>query len=389
MVGISIFPLKLKTILSPSWTSFRWGVAVVILMGLTDSGVSSVKVLPVQNVNPKSAKAIHQALTDPDLMVRSEAWDVVLSDRDPAWIPYLKTWALEDHRELKARAVTELARMTNVEAMKALMEIAQATTDMETKGVAIEGLSQFQDERVIPILAKAIREGEAHHPAMVWRALTALGGFGHVDACRAVAAFLRSENPDFRWYAAKLLASMKEGGGLSVLEEALISNPFPEVRQQAVLGLAVSGEARVTETLEKGLQDTDERVRIQAAGALRDGVGTALELPGTWKPRGKKEDYHEMIRRLLDSHPPHEFIKEIDRLETPRRLQAILVLSALEYSDPSRKAEVFKALRNLRMTHKGSRLPLSVGEAIRQTLEIIGRRYVNPTPSRRPPVVPR
>ncbi|HSJ85878.1 MAG TPA: HEAT repeat domain-containing protein [Anaerolineales bacterium] len=86
------------------------------------------------------------------------------------------------------------------------------------------------------------------------------------DAIPSVLDLTKSSDVDTRWWALRTLASMP-----SARTEMLIpflSDPAPEIRQCAALGLAIKTDESAVESLVQALQDADSMVSSLAGNAL-------------------------------------------------------------------------------------------------------------------------
>lgn len=86
------------------------------------------------------------------------------------------------------------------------------------------------------------------------------------DAISSVLDLTKSSDVDTRWWALRTLASMP-----SARTEMLIpflSDPAPEIRQCAALGLAIKTDESAVESLVQALQDADSMVSSLAGNAL-------------------------------------------------------------------------------------------------------------------------
>ena len=86
------------------------------------------------------------------------------------------------------------------------------------------------------------------------------------DAIPSVLDLTKSSDVDTRWWALRTLASMP-----SARTEMLIpflSDPAPEIRQCAALGLAIKTDESAVESLVQALQDADAMVSSLAGNAL-------------------------------------------------------------------------------------------------------------------------
>jgi HEAT repeat protein len=87
------------------------------------------------------------------------------------------------------------------------------------------------------------------------------------DAIPALMDLGLNPDPDTRWWAVRTLAQTPQTPTESLLP-FLLTDPAPEVRQCAALGLAVKADAKAISPLVQALSDTDSMTAGLAANAL-------------------------------------------------------------------------------------------------------------------------
>jgi HEAT repeat protein len=131
------------------------------------------------------------------------------------------------------------------------------------RGVAAGSLGRLGIKDNRPLLQPLLRDPSLHVRASAAEALLRLGD---TSAILLIADLARHPDPSIRGAAAQALSGATDKQALSVLQTLLQDQqPMPRLMAAKALGKQPAGALPL---LLKGLQDTDEAVRIAAAGSV-------------------------------------------------------------------------------------------------------------------------
>ncbi len=218
-------------------------------------------------------------------------------------IPAL-TRALDDETAyIRCWAASTLGVSYNSQAIPPLL-FALQDEDASVRGAAAWVLHWFPDPRVVTALIAALRDADASvREYVVW----ALGRLGDPRAYEPVRDVLqdRTELPKVRQWAAQTLSGLGDHRAVEVLLKCL-TEPTPEVRLGAVLGLGRLHDVRAVPPLIALLQESteDPKIRAKAIGSLGrlgdpqaiDAIAHAPSAIATLEPRT-----NDILKRLRAS----------------------------------------------------------------------------------------
>lgn len=338
-----------------------------------------------QKVDETTIALIREAFKDREEIVRLRAWAYLRESKDLLLLPLLKELAASEDRRVCMQAVQVIGGMEGGPPVEALVQLIR-TGSPEVRITALSQLNHFQDPRVIPVLREVLTQaGESS--TGVQMAMSALAGIPHREAGRALGTLLLHPDSGLRWMGAWMLGTMGTAGGLSELAEALKTNPYPEIRQQAIVGLALSGETWTRSVIEGALQDEDDWVKFQAAGALRDQWEAVKDFPGEWKSRDKgAEGVYKLVKRLMNFRTVDESASALNDQDLSRQLGALLALGATDGSREGARTQATSLLQPFLIPgrNRNSEVPECLRRAAEQSLKIMETRYgtVRNTPPR-------
>ena len=160
----------------------------------------------------------------------------------------------------------EEAPLVRARAAEALGKIASDKSSAEALGAfGVKAIAELLS-RLLPPVSEPVSPDKKLIGSM---ALTALLRLKLPDSVQPIAAQLRSPSPELRWQAANALARI--GGGLTPVVPALLAaapDQDPAVRGYAARALGVARDPSAVDVLIKLLRDPEQRVVIQAVGAL-------------------------------------------------------------------------------------------------------------------------
>jgi HEAT repeat protein len=214
--------------------------------------------------DPVAGERLAQALRDPDCGVRWKAAEA-LGKLGPAALPHLLDALHDSSSDIRWRAALALGDTGQKEAIPALVG-ALADPDPYVRGRAVVALSGF-GEAAIPLLTRAVREGENRVGQAAVRALGLLGepGLSLLDQ-------ILKDHPADEGVLSSFEEAFLDQGGQSVpVVMGLLESPEdPHVRALACRVLGRLRDARALEPLVRTrYSDTDEGVRNAAETAIR------------------------------------------------------------------------------------------------------------------------
>ncbi len=190
--------------------------------------------------------------------------------------------------EMRALAAFSLGQIQNQHAVSALVErldpkieksalvrarAAEALGKIASNKMAVAALGNYGLKGIADAIVRSLPptsepvSDDARLTASL--GLTALLKLRQASTIDAIAAQLRSPDPDLRWQAANALARIRDGiaaGAPALLP--LLDDKEPLVRANAARALGVAKSAQAVEPLIKLLADKDERVIASAINAL-------------------------------------------------------------------------------------------------------------------------
>jgi cyclophilin family peptidyl-prolyl cis-trans isomerase/HEAT repeat protein len=185
---------------------------------------------------------------------------------------------LKDHRELRARVVEALGKIT-------------AALPKEQEARAHELAAQ-----VLGVLTFEARRRSAPDDLTILLALTAVLRAKPENAGPVVAEFLHYSDPRIRADAANTLARLKLKDGNEQLRKLLTTDPDPVVRANAARVLGATEDKASFAALNRALKDKDSRVRvsaIRALGALKDERAAKEWLEAAGRLPGNSRSSHD------------------------------------------------------------------------------------------------
>lgn len=216
------------------------------------SGLAALMDILISDQNPENRDPEMRALAAFSIgqIQNQHAVSVLLERLDPA---------IEKSAQVRARAVEALGKIGSNKLA------AAALGDYGIKGIAEAVVRQ------LPATSGPVSDDAKLVGAM---ALTALLRLRKASTVEAIAAQLRSPDPDLRWQAANALARIRDG--IAVATPGLLpmlDDKDPLVRANAARALGVAKSAQAIDPLIKLLADKDERVvagAVTALGAIGD-----------------------------------------------------------------------------------------------------------------------
>jgi cyclophilin family peptidyl-prolyl cis-trans isomerase/HEAT repeat protein len=195
--------------------------------------------------------------------------------------------------EIRALAAFSLGQIQNQHAVSALLErldpnlersalvrarACEALGKIASNRFAVAALGSYGvkgiTESIVALLPPAAAKVSDDSKLVASLALSALLRIKEPSTVGAIAAQLRSSDPDLRWQAANTLARIRDGISIAVPSLLpLLDDKEPLVRAHAARALGVAKSAQAVDPLSKLLSDKDERVvanAINALGAIGD-----------------------------------------------------------------------------------------------------------------------
>ena len=211
------------------------------------SGLAALMDILISDQNPENRDPKMRALAAFSIgqIQNQHAVSVLLERLNPA---------IEKSANVRARAVEALGKIGSNKLA------AAALGDYGIKGIAEAIVRQ------LPSTSGPVSDDEKLIGSM---ALTALLRLRQASTVEAIAAQLRSPDPDLRWQAANALARIREG--IAVATPGLLpllDDKDPLVRANAARALGVAKSTQAIDPLIKLLGDRDERVVASAVNAL-------------------------------------------------------------------------------------------------------------------------
>jgi hypothetical protein len=131
----------------------------------------------------------------------------------------------------------------------------------------IKPVLQAAEQKDIPKLQSFVTNND---PIVASRAVTALAGLGHGDVADNAA---RDNRPEVRTAAVQVLAQRADPAQLPTLAKFMKSDPSPDVRLNALSGVASIKDARAFDPMLDMLNDPSPTLRRAALRALEQKVG--------------------------------------------------------------------------------------------------------------------
>lgn len=206
---------------------------------------------------------------------------------NPVAVPHLVEILGGDRNpQIRALAAFSLGEIESHMAAQALLErIEDKNEDSLVKARAAEALGKIASNRysaealgqygvkmiaeaIARLLPEAPRQPSQEEKLLIRLALTALIRLKQPSSVAAIAAQLKSPDPDVCWQAANALARIGEFGGAMPSLIRLLGSNHPLVRAHVARALGVARERAAVEPLIKLLSDADQRVAANAVVSL-------------------------------------------------------------------------------------------------------------------------
>lgn len=241
-----------------------------IEIGRTEEGPEAVFAYAALYKMGQSDKLIDitGAATLPDPEVRMAALGVLGRLKRPASLAVLSQAVYDPNPSVRAFAAGALGECGAPAGVAPLTHAVGDDVAM-VRGVAAGSLGRLGIKENRPLLQALTRDPSLHVRASAAEGLLRLGD---ASAILLAADLARHPDPSIRGAAAQALSATSEKQALSVLQ-TLLQDQQPLPRLMAAKALGKNKGA--IPLLVKGLQDTDEAVRIAAAGSLLQQLGRA------------------------------------------------------------------------------------------------------------------
>jgi HEAT repeat protein len=227
---------------------------------------------------------ITNAATLPDPEVRMAALGVLGRLRRPASLAVLTQAVYDPNPQVRAFAAGALGEFGSPAGIAPLTH-AIGDEVAVVRGVAAGSLGRLGIKENRPLLQALTRDPSLQVRASAAEALLRLGD---TSAILLAADLARHPDPSIRGAAAQALSAARDKQALSVLQTLLQDQqPLPRLMAAKALGKQPAGAVPL---LMKGLQDTDEAVRIAAVGARR---------PSNTPPITARKTHAEIPRRRV------------------------------------------------------------------------------------------
>lgn len=213
---------------------------------------------------------ITNACTLPDPEVRMAALGVLGRLKRPASLAVLSQAVYDPHPSVRAFAAGALGEFGSPGAVAPLTHAVGDDVAM-VRSIAAGSLGRLGLKDNRPLLQALTRDPSLQVRASVAEALLRLGD---TTGILLSADLARHADPSIRGAAGQALSSTSDKQALSILQ-VLLQDQQPLPRLMAVKALSRNSEP-VMPLLIKGLQDSDEAVRIAAAGSLLQQLGRKM-----------------------------------------------------------------------------------------------------------------
>lgn len=244
--------------------------------------------------DPDVAEDLIPLLSDPDPRIRFATLRALGLVRSPDAVPHLIEFLGDSRKELRLAAVESLGAIRPPEAVPPLIDVL-GDVDRNLRRAGAESLGAIADPRALSALTTAL---EDDHWSVRCAAATALGRIRSAKATGPLLRCLDDEDVTVRRVAASALGDVGDPRAARPLTELLqdaaiqstaiealrrmgavalpeLERVFPEagpLTRQILISLAGKmDDNRAGRLLSRGLQDSDPRVRVEAALALGDG----------------------------------------------------------------------------------------------------------------------
>lgn len=326
-----------------------------------DVGVRRQVVLALAHATEPPAKTlVFQALTNTDKATRLQAVRTMGNWRDEEAAAQLAEAAGSNpYEEIRYEAAMWLGESTHPAAIEELLNLLTRKGAPEVRMTVARVLAHVKDARVVPALGLALSDGDAR---VREAAMIALGQSTDPKSTESVTSALTHTDVAVRWWAAKILSDSHRPEVLAVLVATAGAHAFPEIRQQALIGLANFQASNFREPLVVAMKDADPWIALQAAGVLAGEAGWVAGADKEWL----ELDGSQAVKAPSIAPDTATLEQELRSPEPVKRLRAIMAWVAFGKRGPKAYPSVAASLKQLM---KNREVPNYLQEAARQTLE--------------------
>lgn len=255
-----------------------------------------------------------EALINETPGIRSTAYDLLLQVAKAGVAETLIQSLSHQNFKIRVRLCEILKEARHPRALESLLDLSQKDLEWPVRLKALEALIALGNEKVIPIILKALREeGESTKEALLV-AMTRLSPSLLISMIPDLIPLLHDTNLEVRLKAVSLIGLIPADGVILPLLTSL-KDSSPHVREEAAASLGqFSGSEAFVQEMVDALKDPEFKVRlavVRSLGKIRNPCAIpALARSFEWADNESREE----IATALALMPVQEFLKLMDEL---------------------------------------------------------------------------